>query len=180
MVVAKVTEYGQNVTLFCNVSNCCPQYCGWDRWTPKQETLFIDIKTGQPNAKYDGQVFKDGYTLIIQNLTKQDLNVSYSCLYGATFGERKFLLEEDVFKSISPTQPDVSNGQLSLGEISGLVIGVIVLVLGSLTISIYFWRRRITRSKSKGKYINIELEEELEDTQPETKEDTINMMKGIL
>ncbi|VDI45225.1 Hypothetical predicted protein, partial [Mytilus galloprovincialis] len=145
-VVGKVTEYGQNVTLFCNVPHCCPEDSGWDRWTPVQQTLFIDVKTGRSNKKYDGKVLKDGYTLVIQNLTKNDLNVSYSCLYGVTLGERKFLLEEDVFNPISPNVP---NGQLSPSEISALIIGVIVLVLGSVTISIYFWRRRIDRSRSE-------------------------------
>ncbi|CAG2197225.1 unnamed protein product [Mytilus edulis] len=96
-VFGKVTEYGQNVTLFCNVSNCCPNYAGWDRWTPVQQTLFIDVKTGQANAKYDGKALQNGYTLVIQNLSKTDLNVSYSCVYGAILGQRKFLLEEDVF-----------------------------------------------------------------------------------
>ncbi|CAG2216386.1 unnamed protein product [Mytilus edulis] len=50
-VVGKVTDYGQNVTLFCNVPHCCPEDSGWDRWTPVQQTLFIDIKTGRPNKK---------------------------------------------------------------------------------------------------------------------------------
>ncbi|CAG2212481.1 unnamed protein product [Mytilus edulis] len=90
IVFKKVTGYGQNVTLFCNVSNCCPKLAGWDRWTPSQRTLYIDVKTGRPNKKYDGKVLKGGYTLVIQNLTKEDLNVSYSCLYGVTLGERKF------------------------------------------------------------------------------------------
>lgn len=97
-VFGKVTEYRQNVTLFCNVSNCCPNYAGWDRWTPVQQTLFIDVKTGQANAKYDGKALQNGYTLVIQNLSKTDLNVSYSCVYGAILGQRKFLLEADVFK----------------------------------------------------------------------------------
>ncbi|VDI49013.1 Hypothetical predicted protein [Mytilus galloprovincialis] len=96
-VIGKVTEYGQNVTLLCIVPNCCPKDSGWDRWTPHQRTLFIDVKSGHSNKKYDGKVAKDGFTLIIQNLTKEDLNVSYSCLYGVTLGERKLLLEEDVF-----------------------------------------------------------------------------------
>lgn len=96
-VIKRATDYGQNVTLFCNVPNCCPKLSGWDRWTPVQRTLFIDVKTGRPNKKYDGKVLKDGYTLIIQNLTTQDLNVSYSCLYGVTLGERKFLQAEDAF-----------------------------------------------------------------------------------
>lgn len=96
-VIGKVTDYGQNVTLFCHVPNCCPKDSGWDRWTPVQRTLYIDVKTGRANKKYDGNTLKEGYTLVIQNLTKDDLNVSYSCLYGVTLGEIKFLQKEDVF-----------------------------------------------------------------------------------
>lgn len=91
----------------CHVSNCCPDDSGWDLWIPEQRTLFIDVKTGRPNKKYDGKTFNDGYTLIIQNLTKEDLNVSYSCLYGVTIGERKLLLKEDVFKGEYPNIHDV-------------------------------------------------------------------------
>ncbi|XP_071181256.1 uncharacterized protein [Mytilus edulis] len=126
-VVGKVTDYGQNVTLFCNVPNCCPKDAGWDRWTPHQRTLFIDVKTGRSNKKYDGKVEKDGYTLVIQNLTKNDLNVSYSCLYGVTLGEQKYLLEEDVFTFISTKQPDAKTG-ISEGQIAGIIVGVVVLV----------------------------------------------------
>ncbi|XP_071141116.1 uncharacterized protein [Mytilus edulis] len=115
-VVEKITEYGQNVTLFCNVSHCCPKYSGWDRWTTVQQTLFIDVKTKTSNKKYDGKVINDGYTLVIKNLTKNDLNVSYSCVYGATIGERKILLEEDVFTSISTTQSNVPTGTSTLSE----------------------------------------------------------------
>ncbi|XP_076105821.1 uncharacterized protein LOC143074157 [Mytilus galloprovincialis] len=104
-VTGKATDYGQNVTLFCHVPNCCPKDAGWDRWTPVQRTLFIDVKTGRSNKKYDGKAEKDGYTLIIQNLTKDDLNVSYSCLYGVTLGQSKFLLEEDVFTDKSDNKP---------------------------------------------------------------------------
>lgn len=97
IVIGKVTDYGQDATLFCNVSNCCPKDSGWDRYSPEQRTLFIDVKTGRSNKKYDGKTLRDGYTLVIKNLTKNDLNVSYSCVYGVTIGQSKFLLEEDVF-----------------------------------------------------------------------------------
>ncbi|XP_076081120.1 uncharacterized protein LOC143052030 [Mytilus galloprovincialis] len=144
LVVGKVTEYGQNVTLFCNVSNCCPKDSGWDMWTPQQRTLFIDVKTGRPNKKYDGKVFRDGYTLIIQNLTEKDLNVSYSCLYGVTYGEQKILLEEDVFTSISTISPDVPTGKskLSQGEIASIVTGIIMVTVLVL-ILIYFLKQKI-------------------------------------
>lgn len=141
-VVGKVTDYGQNVTLFCHVPNCCPKDAGWDRWTPHQRTLFIDVKTGRSNKKYDGKVEKDGYTLIIQNLTKQDLNVSYSCLYGVTLGERKFLLEEDVFSQT--TQPNDKTG-----HIAGIIVGVVVLVAVALAVSLLVFYICKHRNKRK-------------------------------
>lgn len=49
------TDYGQNVTLFCKVPNCCLENTGWDKYTPAQQTLII-------NEKYDAKVLKDGYT----------------------------------------------------------------------------------------------------------------------
>ncbi|VDI39896.1 Hypothetical predicted protein [Mytilus galloprovincialis] len=118
-VVGKATDYGQNVTLFCHVPNCCPEDAGWDRWTPQQRTLFIDVKTGRPNKKYDGRIFKNGYTLIIQNLTKDDLNVSYSCLYGVTLGDRKFLQEEDVFTYVKGGSGSSNNEDPSIDPEAG-------------------------------------------------------------
>ncbi|XP_052082642.1 uncharacterized protein LOC127720206 isoform X2 [Mytilus californianus] len=164
-VIGKVTEYGHNVTLFCNVSNCCPQDSGWDQYTPQQRTLFIDVKTGRSNKKYDGKVSGDGYTLIIQNLTKSDLNVSYACVYGVTIGEIKFLLEEDVFTYISTTHSNVSTGksQFSEGEIAALIVGVSALV--AVPIFIYVWKRRKKR-KTKNNGEN-QVSEELEKLIPE-------------
>ncbi|CAG2230324.1 unnamed protein product [Mytilus edulis] len=153
-VIRKVTDYGQNVTLFCNVSNCCPQASGWDRYSSEQRTLFIDLKTGRPNRKYDGKVTGDGYTLIIQNLTKSDLNVSYACVYGVTIGEIKYLLEEDVFTYINSTQQNVSNGKskFSDGEIAAVIAGFVVLM--SALFFIYVWRRR-RRRKRRQRYSGI-------------------------
>lgn len=99
-VTEKVTDYGQNVTLFCNISNCCPKFSGWTLWTAVEDvehTLFTDVKTAGPNTKYGGKALANGYTLVIQNITEKDLNKSYACVYDATFGEKKILLEEDVF-----------------------------------------------------------------------------------
>ncbi|XP_076083119.1 uncharacterized protein LOC143054107 [Mytilus galloprovincialis] len=96
-IVGKVTDYGQNVTLFCNVPNCCPENSGWYKWTSKHDKLLIDIKSGYLSHKYGGKVSKDGFTLVIQNLTINDLNVWYSCIYASRMSARKYLQEEDVF-----------------------------------------------------------------------------------
>ncbi|CAC5414037.1 unnamed protein product [Mytilus coruscus] len=167
-VLEKITDYGQNVTLFCNVSNCCPKHAGWDRYTPAQRTIFIDVKTGSPTKKYDGKVLTDGYTLVIQNLTKQDLNVLYSCVYDSTLGDQQYLLEENVFDYISTTKQnspidnrtfsagDISttqqNGQIdnqtfSAGKIAGIILGVSIAVLVVFLI-ICFWKRKKERHKN--------------------------------
>ncbi|VDI74667.1 Hypothetical predicted protein, partial [Mytilus galloprovincialis] len=138
-VTGKVTDFGQNVTLFCHVPNCCPKDAGWDRWTPVQQTLFIDVKTGRPNKKYDGKVFKDGYTLVIQNLTKEDLNVSYSCIYDVTFGQSQFLLEEDVFTDKSDMTP---NDGLSKIQIAGIILGIAVTVAVAVVVFVIFNRKK--------------------------------------
>lgn len=85
------------MTLFCKVPNCCLESAGWDKYTPVQDTIVIDIKTWRPTEKYDAKVLTDGYTLVIRNLTKHDFNVSYACVYGSSIGNQTYLLEENVF-----------------------------------------------------------------------------------
>lgn len=98
----KITQYGENLTLLCHVPNCCPKYAGWHSVDGDgiHHTLVIDIKSHKTAAssKYDGEVKSNGYTLIIRNLTKQDLNVSYACVYGSTIGSPLILSETDLFK----------------------------------------------------------------------------------
>ncbi|VDI69484.1 Hypothetical predicted protein [Mytilus galloprovincialis] len=82
--------------------------------------------------------------------------------------------------AIIPTQPNDPNGQLSHSEISALIIGVIVLLIGSVTIVLYLCRRRIERHKSKGKEDDLELIEKLEDTKTEQKKDIKKIIRGSL
>lgn len=100
----KVTSYGENLTLLCNVTKCCSDYAGWDLWNGGEipTTLFIDIKTHVHSdlAKYGGDIRNDGFTLIIRNLSVKDVNVSYACVYGKIVGDQILLLEEDIFKGM--------------------------------------------------------------------------------
>ncbi|VDI57683.1 Hypothetical predicted protein [Mytilus galloprovincialis] len=154
IVSAKVTDYGQDVTLFCNVSNCCPNDAGWDRYSPEQRTLFIDVKTGHSNKKYDGKTLRGGYTLVIKNLTKNDLNVSYACVYGVTIGQSKFLWKEDVFTYISDTTPNPPNDNSRLSEIqiAGITIGIVVLVGVAVAIFVLF----LKKTRKKGHISEVE------------------------
>lgn len=55
MVIGKVTEYGQNVTLFYYAPKCCRVDAGWYLRTTL-DTPFIYIKIQIPNQKYDGKL----------------------------------------------------------------------------------------------------------------------------
>lgn len=111
----KVSDYGQNLILLCRVSNCCLKDAGWYLWTPTKRTIFKDVKTARLSAppKYSGYVRTYGFTLIINNLSQADMNVSYSCDYGLQLGDNIVLHKDDVF----------------MNDRSGLSISVFVLII---------------------------------------------------
>lgn len=99
----KVTAYGQMLTLHCKIADCCVKYSGWVIWDYDSKdfrTIAIDVKDFQ-NEKYSGKLKKDGFTLVIRNLTEMDINRNYSCTYGAKVGEKKLLLKEETFDTNS-------------------------------------------------------------------------------
>lgn len=97
----KVTKYGEDLSLSCQVENCCPESAGWGKWTPKNElvTIFIDVKDLNVDniSKYDGAIVNTGFSLVIRNLTRDDLNLTYSCTYGFLVSKKKMLLKTDAF-----------------------------------------------------------------------------------
>lgn len=94
-------NYGEEVSLFCQVENCCQKSAGWGKWTQdnKFTTIFIDVKIvrKEENSKYYGEINKKGFILVIRNITRDDLNIDYSCTYGFQVSTKKKLLEIDVF-----------------------------------------------------------------------------------
>jgi hypothetical protein len=48
----------------------------------KNKTIILDIKTfsNDPKVKYHGTYDKDGFGVVIRNLSEADLNVTYRCL----------------------------------------------------------------------------------------------------
>lgn len=97
----QVSQYGDDLSLFCPVKTCCPESAGWVKWTSEDDytTLFIDVKNPDVNkgSKYNGETNKTGIFLIIRNVTRDDLNISYSCTYGFQVGTKKVLLDSDAF-----------------------------------------------------------------------------------
>jgi hypothetical protein len=63
----------------------------------------FDIKTfsNDPKVKYHGTYNKDGFGVVIRNLSEADLNVTYRCIYGFDLSTPKYLLHGDVFTQYS-------------------------------------------------------------------------------
>jgi hypothetical protein len=96
VVKEKVTAYGQNLILFCPVENCCSKRAAW---SVGDKSIILDIKTfsNDPNVKYHGTFYTDGFGFVIRKLSKADLTVTYHCGYGFNQSIPK-LLHGDVFK----------------------------------------------------------------------------------
>lgn len=95
----KISVYGQDLTLICNVPDCCSKEAGWEAWTQKLRTIFIDIRdlSFTSNSKYTGDVYNFGYSLVIRNVSMEDVNIMYSCVYGDERSDKKMLIEKDIF-----------------------------------------------------------------------------------
>ena len=97
VVKEKVTAYGQNLILICPVENCCSEPTGW---SVGPKSIISDVKPfpNDTQVKYGGTNDTDGFGVVIRNLSKADLNVTYHCVYGFNQSIPKILLHDDVFK----------------------------------------------------------------------------------
>lgn len=109
----KALQYGSDLRLYCHVENCCTKSAGWGKWTPDDQfqTIFIDVKRlrEEKNLKYGGGTDATGFFLIINNVTKEDLNVSYSCTYGFLVSKKKMLLDKNAFIGMSKITTDIDS-----------------------------------------------------------------------
>ncbi|CAC5389203.1 HMCN [Mytilus coruscus] len=109
----KVSSFGQNLTLFCAVDDCCSAFSGWVLWNydgRDYRPLAIDLRNFR-SSKYAGDLRKDGFTLVLKHLTETDMNRNYSCTYGSIVSEKKLLVIEEAFKHILSVvvEPDYAN-----------------------------------------------------------------------
>lgn len=95
-------QYGDDLSLVCHVDNCCLDSAGWGKWTTKNElnTIFIDVTDldSNDNSKYAGGTHLNGFSLLIRNVSSDDLNIAYSCTYGFLVSKKKLLLRTDAFR----------------------------------------------------------------------------------
>ncbi|CAC5383960.1 unnamed protein product [Mytilus coruscus] len=125
----KVLQYGDDLSLFCPVDNCCLESAGWGKWTSKDEltTIFIDVKDLDSNdtSKYAGGTYSNGFSLLIRNFSREDLNIAYSCTYGFQVSQKKILLWTDAFRS----KPEIDHMKENKPVIIGLIIALSLLLL---------------------------------------------------
>lgn len=94
----KVSSYGHPLTLFCNVGTCCAFHFRWSKWKSESQ-LSPQYISGDEDDKYNEKRNKRGFFLTIRNLTEDDLNKEYACVYNNRLGKRKHLLKSDAFYS---------------------------------------------------------------------------------
>ncbi|XP_063442413.1 uncharacterized protein LOC134722721 [Mytilus trossulus] len=110
-VTQKVSSFGQNLTIFCAVDDCCAKFSGWVRWNYDgryYEPLVIDLRSFK-SPKYAGNLRKNGFTVVLKNLTGSDMNRNYSCTYGSIVGEMKLLVTEESFTTPMVTVTESTN-----------------------------------------------------------------------
>ncbi|CAG2197200.1 CERK [Mytilus edulis] len=106
VVNERVSGYGDNVTLFCLVDDCCKKVSGWIKFDPDYKTIFLDVqdfkhKTSKKD-KYAATTNRTGFGLVIKNVRQDDFNIKYLCSYGFKKSSQKVLSKSDVFKVDEP------------------------------------------------------------------------------
>lgn len=73
------------------------------RWEggPKQKMLTLNGAPDQEDVmKYKMSMRQDGFDLVINNVSKADLNVTYECTYGFKKSGKVILKIEDAFEGL--------------------------------------------------------------------------------
>lgn len=97
----KVSGYGDTLTLFCLIDDCCTKAAGWIKFAPDYTTIYLDVrdsKNNNPTDKYAATTNSTGFSLVIKKLQKEDINIKYSCVYGFKNSRPKVLLQSDAIR----------------------------------------------------------------------------------
>ncbi|CAC5417602.1 CDC40 [Mytilus coruscus] len=111
IVNEKVSGYGDNLTLFCLIDDCCTKEAGWVKFGPYYETIFLDVRNSKnytSTDKYAATTNSTGFSLVIKNIQREDINIEYSCVHGFDKSRKKVLLHTDAFREAQLKKKDVS------------------------------------------------------------------------
>lgn len=95
-VQKKISKYGEDLTLLCSSENYIFQSRTWIGG-PAHDTISINEKV-KDSKKYIATIKREGYVLIIKDVTEYDLNVTYQCSYGICKSDKIMLLQHDAFE----------------------------------------------------------------------------------
>lgn len=150
-VVQKVRKYGEDLSLSCHVENCCQESAGWGKWTPKNEfiTIFIDVKdlNVDNSSKYDGAIDKTGFSLDIRNLTRDDLNLTYSCTYGFLVSKKKMLTKTDAFLENYPVGSTVNSKPGTTQLVIPLLLSPVAVICIVVAIIVVYRKKKSRKPK---------------------------------
>ncbi|CAC5379748.1 BIRC7_8 [Mytilus coruscus] len=148
IVEKKVNNYGQNLKLFCKADNCCSanmtkRWFGGPQQTPLWLSSSKDSAEKSENAKYMFTIEKNGFGLVIKNITVEDINVTYKCSYN--FEEASDMLySSDAFSDKQENSEKNTIGQNSVENSSNyipvIVPCVVVLFLLTCISIIVVWK----------------------------------------
>ncbi|CAC5417590.1 unnamed protein product [Mytilus coruscus] len=145
IVNEKVSGYGDNLTLFCLIDDCCTKASGWVKFDPDYKTIYLDVRNSKNNTskdKYAATTNKTGFSLVIKNLQKEDINIEYSCLYGFAISREKVLLQSDAFRD------DQTKSELPVAEIIiGSLIASIIILVAAVVLILKFKRNKSRRKR---------------------------------
>lgn len=98
MVDQKVSSYGQDLTLFCNVGKCCKYKHRWSKRNSGAQ--FMEQYLNENNyvySRYNEKLNNSGFFLTIRQLSEADLDIEYACFYNNRRGKIKHLRKSDAF-----------------------------------------------------------------------------------
>ncbi|VDI21992.1 Hypothetical predicted protein [Mytilus galloprovincialis] len=187
VVNERVSGYGDNVTLFCLVDDCCKKVSGWIKFDPDYKTIFLDVRDFKHKTskidKYAATTNRTGFGLVIKNVRQDDFNIKYLCSYGFKKSSQKVLSKSDVFKVDEP-QSKLLLAVIVIGSITPVVI---------ILVAVVRWRRKKNSTQNENsseRESNIMNTEEKTTTKPVTsrtetvdelsKEDPISQSKPLL
>ncbi|VDI69283.1 Hypothetical predicted protein [Mytilus galloprovincialis] len=126
-----ISEYGEDLELNCIADNYNMSSQSSKRWYQGQ-TLLTFNDGSEDNTKYNASLYSNGFKLMIKNLTKNDVNITYMCSDGFDKSENLPLRIEDVFKDLHNVT--VHTGMImerdsSIAVIVGIVCGITIICI---------------------------------------------------
>ncbi|CAG2196827.1 CD29 [Mytilus edulis] len=102
----RVSGYGDNLTLFCLIDDCCTEAGGWIKFDPDYETIYLDVRNSKNNTskdKYASTTNTTGFTdkrFFASQMLSRTLTMAYMKVDVETFPAHLILLGKNCSTTI--------------------------------------------------------------------------------